>query len=361
MKRVIVAVVGIGCGLCVSCTHIAAVKGGNGVRDALSVEAVGTGDLSELILPAGSVVQERTVNEAMLVFSDWYNRMVSPEERTFSFLIESLSQADMGRKRTVDVSGMPMDQALQKMTDSFGMAVHCINGLYRIRPIEAATRGVAASETGSLQETSYLGDFLTSHIVAAVVGYEFARKTPNGANIPVFLPEPVEGECNGILFKIIAPAQFAEKFFWLYNDSHDEWTQPSILYRSDMLYSFCCTQGDSGFGHLSTNDFFPIPTQNRFSSTIWAQGQPFILSPDDASVAEGQIRQHFDVLTNQLAQSEARLRLLREGTPEYISERYACADDVTGIRKLQEKRQRLAESVEQLEVNKKFLRILFPD
>lgn len=96
------------------------------------------GNLPEMVLPTNSVLNECTIDEAMFIFTEWYEHSVSPTERTFSFVVEGLPPEYRDRKRTVDVSGLPMDQALLKIVESFGMTLCNTSGLYHIRLVGAA-------------------------------------------------------------------------------------------------------------------------------------------------------------------------------------------------------------------------------
>ena len=338
-------------------------------------------------LPVPYVLNDSTLTEALDAFFKWYKNVYPPMEQTISVVVSSESPDDNDKRkidslrtemdpfsdsiqrsegkiiRTVDLSGVPVGDAIPKIAGAFGLIAYYYNGLYHIDRSEIATRGVMVGAEKKLSSSSYLASFLTSNIVAAVVGYETTRQLSRSIKVPVFSAEAFSATQSvyGILFKIVAPSKYADKFFWIQNTAHDEWSSPTILYNSNLLYSFRRITGPEQFGAISESEFFSIPARMHFSSTTWSKGVPFLKDTNDVTVTRSFIDKHILALSNKVEQSFSRLKLINKGTKEYDTGKTLHDMALKDLNMACERRKELLKNAaEQLESNQQMLNILFP-
>ncbi|MFA7174098.1 MAG: hypothetical protein WC340_11945 [Kiritimatiellia bacterium] len=337
-------------------------------------------------LPNPYVLNGCTLTEALDSFFKWYKTAYPPMEQTISVALASsgsksnekrmVDLSDTGMdpfsdnqipeykiKRTIDLSGIHVDDVIPRIASAYGLISHFYNGIYHINDSEIATRGVAAGAEQKLSPSNYLTSFLASNIVAAVVGYETTRQLAGGVTVPLFSVELSSSakSIDGILFKIIAPSRYADQFFWIKNTTYDEWTLPTNLYNANLLYSFKLDTKPGMFGYISESEFFSIPARKHFSSTTWSKGVPFIKDTNDVMIVRTYIDQHVMALSNAVEQSFARLKLIKKDTEEYNIEKKMYEIDVKEFEMARERCKELLKNAnERLESNQQFLKLLFP-
>lgn len=313
-------------------------------------------------LPDGFVLADLTLAEAVDSFYKWYRTAYPPQEQTISCVIESVSPGYEDKKRTVDLSGARPEQAIPKIAKAFGLSAQYFNGMFHIRNPKAATRGIAVDAEEKLPETNYLSGFLASNVIAAVVGYETSRHLTKDVSVPVFSIDASSQEqpVNGVLFKILAPSRYADKFFWTAaNAGADEQDSPENLYNINLLYSFRLGTGSGQFGAISENEFFTIPPHNYFSTTTWAGGTPFYKGSKDVAVACKAVDQHLLALSNEITQAASQLKSMETGTEEYAIEKAVYESVIEDAENARKKRWRLLESAARINENQEFLNLLY--
>lgn len=91
-----------------------------------------------------------------------------------------------------------------------------------------------------------LGKYLTNHLVASLVGYQTTREVANGIRIPYFSVSKSVGDTNtyGVLMYVIAPTNYAGKYFWLWGDDPFNAWETSNYFQPDKFYSFTLPDDD---------------------------------------------------------------------------------------------------------------------
>lgn len=343
-------------------------------------------EVSVLNLPNPYVLDDCTLTEALDAFFTWYKTVCPPMKQTISVVVanddpeadgkwtvdlsetgldpfpDNTQRSEGEIKRTIDLSGIPVDDVIPRIADAFGLISRFYNGIYHIEDSEIATRGVDVGAEKKLSSSNYLTSFLTSHIVAAVVGYETTRQLARGVTIPVFsteLSSASQSAC-GILFKIVAPSRYADQFFWIKNTAHDKLTSPTILYNTDLLYSFRLGVEPGLFGSISKSEFFSIPARTQFSSTTWSKGVPFFKDTNDIMVVRANIEKHVLALSNEVEQSFIRLKLINKGTKEYDTEKKVHDMTIKDLKMACERREEMLMNAQRLESNQQMLDVFFP-
>lgn len=334
-------------------------------------------------MPSPYVLTSCTLTEALNSFFEWYKNAYPPMAQTISVVVtdngsrsrmvdlsdpgmdpfsDNRQSSECKIKRTIDLSGIHVDDVIHRIASAYGLSSRFYNGMYHINDSNIATRGVAVGAEQKLSPTSYLAPFLASNVVAAVVGYETTRQLAGGVTVPLFSVELSSSKSvHGVLFKIIAPSRYADQFFWIKNTACDEWTLPTNLYNIDLLYSFKLDTKPGMFGCISKSEFFSIPAQKHFSSTTWSKGVPFIKDTNDIMIVRTHIDKHVMALSNEVKQSFTRLKLIKKDTEEYNSQKEMHDIDVKKVKSVRERYKKMLENAnERLESNQQMLNLLFP-
>ena len=315
-----------------------------------------------LHLPDGFILLDVTLHEALNAFYDWYKAMYPPMQQSISLVVKNGTPDDLGKRGNVDLSGISVNNAIPRIAMALGLSCQYFNGRYHIGRPETATRGVAVDADEKLSRTNYLHDFLTTNVIAGVVGYETTRQVAENVALPFFSASaaPHDGRVNGVLFKVVAPSKHADKFFWLINAEYDERTSPANLYAIDSLYSFKLNMNEmSSFGAVSTNEFFSIPSKTSFSSTTWAAGHPFFTAVDDVNTVCKQMEEHLIVLSNEFIRISTRLNNLDSQTPEYSMDIAELEGYSREIKILETRLKMLSNDVGRIESNRELIESLF--
>ena len=306
-------------------------------------------DASVLYLPDVFVLEDVTLSEAINAFLDWYKSAEQPGKCWTSVVVRLDKEAV---RRSLDLSGVPVIDAIPTIGAAFGMSV-MFDGKYMVAGHDTSTRGVVVGAEEGLPPENYLNDFLATNVVAAVVGYEVSRQIAENIVLPFFSIDvsPDDDRISGVLFKVIAPSRYADKFFWLkYSNRNEE-----KFHGVNALYSFALSE-DELFPHraISVNSLFSMPAKIFIPSTRWVGVNPFFTTTNEVQAECEWIDERLSALASEME----HIRDQDTQTPEHIKiamhESYKC-----DMEQIEARRQVLLNDANRIKENRELIDALF--
>lgn len=102
--------------------------------------------------------------------------------------------------------------------------------------------------------------YLTTNLVAALVGYYTTREVAHGIRVPFFSPSRSVGDSNtcSVLMYVIAPTNYAGMFFLLTGDDSFNQHETSSYFRPDKFYAFPISDSRHDPGEVKLDDIRSI-------------------------------------------------------------------------------------------------------
>jgi hypothetical protein len=177
--------------------------------------------------------------------------------------------------------------------------------------------GMASEITGVEQQV--FKDFLKTNVIAAVVGYQTQRTIGLNLKITSFsiLPDAGNGEEKGVLFQVVAPLKFAEKYFWMHHDGLMGSGKSFELYPPNLLFSFRFNADTNDIASITESALFDISVSGRSLCTLRPLGVPLFTVKTEIEGEVKKIEANIISVSNRIEEANMRLKTLETKTKEY--------------------------------------------
>jgi len=128
-----------------------------------------------------------------------------------------------------------------------------------------------------------------TNIVAAVAGYQTMWTLDTGIDIPLFAVNgDKKGDETGVLFYVVAPTNYAGRFFWMHHDGLIASGRLTALYKTNTLYYFPFhpfQRDESDNGVLHADDLYGLNRNDKGSPcTLKPLGWRYFASRSEAEI-----------------------------------------------------------------------------